>query len=311
MEFAQSTATKLYLLNRCICHGILERVPQVTSTFPLVITGKAFSMLLIKNPNFHITSSVFSDQGHVRANNEDNYLLNGHWKDASAPCAAYNFSAPPGVWQLMAVFDGIGGGEAGEVASEAAARVFAASLENITGEEAVDSSVTAAFQQANNRILELRQLYWVCGTTGTVLCTDGMKFKVFHLGDSRAYLYQRGMLRMLTHDHTLAQLKLDMGIDQSNVPDFEQDRHKLTHYIGQDLTMCHLFPQDSPWYTAAPGDTVLLCSDGLYDMCSEQEIIEILDKQQDIQTKTTALVQKAKNHGGLDNITCLLVAFSE
>lgn len=268
-------------------------------------------MLLIKNPNFHITSSVFSDQGHVRANNEDNFLLNGHWKDASAPCAAYNFSAPPGVWQLMAVFDGIGGGEAGEVASEAAAQVFAASLENITGEEAIDSSVTAAFQQANNRILELRQLCWVYGTTGTVLCTDGMKFKVFHLGDSRAYLYHHGQLLPLTHDHTLAQMKLDLGILQSNTSDFEQDRHKLTHYIGQDLTTDHLFPQESPWYAAAPGDTVLLCSDGLYDMCPEQEIIEILDKQQDIQTKTTALVQKAKNHGGLDNITCLLVAFSE
>lgn len=268
-------------------------------------------MLLIKNRNFHIISSVFSDQGYVRANNEDNFLLNGHWKDASAPCAAYNFSAPPGVWQLMAVFDGIGGGEAGEVASEAAAQVFAASLENITGEEAIDSSVTAAFQEANNRILELRRSWGVWGTTGTVFCTDGRKFKVFHLGDSRAYLYQRGKLRMLTHDHTLAQLKLDMGIDQSNVPDYEQERHKLTRYIGQDLSAHRLFPQESPWYAAAPGDTVLLCSDGLYDMCPEQEIIEILDKQQDIQTKTTALVQKAKNHGGLDNITCLLVAFSE
>ena len=227
-------------------------------------------MLLIKNRNVHITSSVFSDQGHVRANNEDNFLLNGHWKDASAPCAAYNFSAPPGVWQLMAVFDGIGGGEAGEVASEAAAQVFAASL-----------------------------------------CTDGMKFKVFHLGDSRAYLYHQGQLVLLTHDHTLAQMKLDFGIFQSNASNFEQDRHKLTRYIGQDLTAHRLFPQESSWYAAAPGDTVLLCSDGLYDMCPEQEIIEILDKQQDIQTKTTALVQKAKNHGGLDNITCLLVAFSE
>lgn len=268
-------------------------------------------MLLIKNRNFHITSSVFSEQGQVRANNEDNFLLNGHWKDASAPCAAYNFSAPPGVWQLMAVFDGIGGGEAGEVASEAAAQVFAASLENITGEEAIDSSVTAAFQQANNRILELRQLYWVCGTTGTVLCTDGVKFKIFHLGDSRVYLYRRGQLLPLTRDHTLAQMKLDLGIFQSNASNFEQDRHKLTRYIGQDMPPHRLFPQESPWYAAAPGDTVLLCSDGLYDMCPEQEIIEILDKQQDIQTKTTALVQKAKNHGGLDNITCLLVAFSE
>ena len=105
--------------------------------------------------------------------------------------------------------------------------------------------------------------------------------------------------------------KLDFGIFQSNASNFEQDRHKLTRYIGQDLTAHRLFPQESSWYAAAPGDTVLLCSDGLYDMCPEQEIIEILDKQQDIQTKTTALVQKAKNHGGLDNITCLLVAFSE
>lgn len=268
-------------------------------------------MLLIKDRNYHIMSSVVSDRGYVRTNNEDNFLLNGRWKDASAPYAAYNFSALPGMWQLAAVFDGISGGAAGESASEAAARVFAAALENMADEKTVDLSVTTAFQEANNRILELRQAYWVCGTTGTVLCTDGVKFKIFHLGDSRAYLYRRGQLLPLTRDHTLAQMKLDLGIFQSNVSDFERDCHKLTRYIGQDLTMHHLLPQESPWYAAAPGDEVLLCSDGLYNMCPEQEIIEILDRQLDVQAKTAALVQKAKDNGGFDNITCLHLAFSE
>ncbi len=209
----------------------------------------------------------------------------------------------------MAVFDGIGSYGAGELASAAAAQVFAEALENAADEKAVNLWVAAAFQKANNRILELRRLCWVCGTTGTVLYTDGTKYKLFHLGDSRAYRYQHGELLLLTRDHTLAQLKLDMGVLQSSIPDFTGDRRKLTRYVGQDSTKRHLLPQESPWYTAAPGDKVLLCTDGLYEMCPDEEIIQVLNKQGDVQAQTAALVQKARDYGGEDNITCALLAF--
>lgn len=259
-------------------------------------------------PHIRITCSVVSDVGRFRKNNEDNFLLNRLLNANSADHQEFHVRLPHTGWQLAAVFDGMGGGELGEVASLESAQVFAktALFSAYTPREMAEKSVRNAFQAANNRIVLLQSHHKVYGTTGTVLLTDGNVFKIFHMGDSRAYRFRDGRLRQLTPDHTLAQVKLDAGIS----PVREADRHTLTNYIGYDSTMENVTLAETPWASLRRGDQLLLCTDGLYDQCTEDHITAILRTHKKAEAKTAALLHHALENGGSDNITCLLLRFS-
>lgn len=145
------------------------------------------------------------------------------------------------------------------------------------------------------------------GTTGTIICTNGVKFKVFHLGDSRAYLFRNGELYQLTKDQTLAAMKVSLGFYEENDPLVEKEKHQLTEYIGCDQTLENLRPLESQWMDLLSGDKLLICSDGLYDMCSNAQIIEIMKNEEQPEKIAQKLLQRALENGGLDNITCLVL----
>lgn len=254
-----------------------------------------------------MAGSVASDVGCVRANNEDNFLLNRRMNAASADRWDYHCRQTRPGWQLAAVFDGMGGGEIGEVASLDAAVMFdkAAALPAFAPQENAEKAVRVAFQAANNRIVLLQSRRRVYGTTGTAVLTDGNRFKIFHMGDSRAYLFRAGKLTQLTRDQTLAQMKLDAGAE--TVP--EQEHHTLMDFIGRDSSMSHAIPAESDWRDLRRGDQLLLCSDGLYDMCSPERIAAVLKTHKKITDKTAALIRLALEAGGVDNVTCLLLRF--
>ncbi len=264
---------------------------------------------------FRFSGSVVSDVGSVRTNNEDNYVLGkyiNHNSDDHSEISV-SFSDTGGDWQFAGVFDGMGGGEVGELASRDAAEIFLSAFRRIFGAQSkaeVDRTVRSAFLEANNRIVALQKDYRVFGTTGTVMCSNGLEFKLYHLGDSRAYLVRDDELLQLTKDQTLAQLKLDAGMYKTDDPAAEADKHKLTEYIGRDWTKENLRPVESLWLPIQSGDHVLLCSDGLYDMCSNEEIAEILSGNATTGNKATQLVHAAIFHGGEDNITCIVVTFT-
>lgn len=263
-----------------------------------------------------ISGSVVSDIGSVRTNNEDNYILGQYINQASSGHSEMtaSFLETDGKWLLAGVFDGIGGGEVGELASHDTAEIFLSASQQIADVQSkaeVDFSVRSVFLEANNRIIALRKDYRIGGTTGTVLCTNGSDAKIYHLGDSRAYLIRGDAFFQLTKDQTLAQLKLQSGLYSEDDPRIEADKHKLLDYIGRDSTMNSLQPQESRWFSAKPGDHILLCSDGLYDMCSDKEIAEIFRCESSIGDKAVQLVQTSISHGGEDNITCVVVVFAE
>ncbi len=264
-------------------------------------------------PGLGFCACVVSDVGCVRENNEDNYVLGGCMNpDAGDRSEASVSLSDPIGWQLAGVFDGMGGGEVGELASRAAAEsILAAQLriKPAPAGETVDLALRQAFQEANNKVVDLQREYQVFGTTGTVLCTDGTQAKLYHLGDSRAYLYRGGKLNQLTRDQTLAQMKLEMGMYHPGDPAAEKDKHKLTEYIGRDGTRKNCRAVESCWMGLMPGDRFLLCSDGLYDMCTDGEITELLSAQQPLEETAAALTEKARQQGGVDNVTCMLVAF--
>ena len=142
------------------------------------------------------------------------------------------------------------------------------------------------------------------------MCTNGAEFKIYHLGDSRAYLVHEDELIQITKDQTLAQMKMEVGMYREDDPSVEADKHKLTEYIGRDWTKENLKPVESRWLSVRRNDRILLCSDGLYDMCADDVISGILRKNTSVAEIASELVNTAKANGGEDNITCVVILFS-
>lgn len=254
--------------------------------------------------------------GHARENNEDNYILLNAWnekaKDAhvSDICVSHSM----GNWNCIGVFDGMGGGDLGEVASRlGTTEVLSATkaLDRNATYEQVDAAMERAFLEANNAVVHLQQDNNIYGTTGTVCCLDGYRLRIYHLGDSRAYLFRENQLYLLTRDQTVAQIKIDAGLYEKDDRRLERERHQLTEYIGCDDTKENIRPVESQWMDIKHKDRILLCSDGLYDMCSEEQIKHILQNTQDTDETAEALVQKALENGGKDNVTCLVVKITK
>lgn len=255
-----------------------------------------------------------SDRGIRRENNEDNYILEGKINPncAERSQAAFCDGSRDNRWHIAGVFDGMGGGEAGEEAALLCAESFQkyfAIIREVSSREEVDAWVRRAFQEANNRIVELQKSRRVLGSTATVLCADGDVFKIYHLGDSRAYLARGRNLLQLTRDQTLAQMKLDAGLYCPGDSRVEADSHKLTEYVGRDWTEQSLLPVESVWIPIVPGDRILLCSDGLYGMCGDEKIANVFWGAADCCQCVAALVSQAISMGGEDNITCVAAAF--
>lgn len=262
--------------------------------------------LFRRQPAVRMAGCVVTDVGRVRRNNEDNFLLDHRLNETTENHLSYHCRQTRPGWQIAAVFDGMGGGERGEIAALESARMFekAAALPAYASPEAAEKAVRNAFQAANNRVV-LLQRRRISGTTGTVVLTDGRRFQVFHMGDSRAYFFRGGQLLQLTRDHTLAQFKKDAGMDL--VP--EQDRHMLMNFIGRDSTMSGAIPDSTGWMALRRGDQLLLCSDGLFDMCSDAQIAAVLRTHKKITDKTAELTRLALEVGGGDNVTCVLLRF--
>lgn len=257
-----------------------------------------------------LSAGVSSNLGKVRAINEDNFLLfhfiNEHFTPTLEHHCHQDMAANS--WRCFAVFDGIGGLESGELAAHLAAEVFrdiATGLATDLLHDEIDHKIQDGFSFANREVRKLRKAK--CGTTGTIVCTNGEQFKIYHIGDCRAYLFRSNNLFQLTRDQTLSEMKIQRGIYHADTPEQKRDSHILTNYIGRAVDF-KLHPIESQWIPLRLGDKVLLCSDGLYDMCSDQEMQQIINKGDDIEHTVKSLTNQALINGGQDNVTCILVA---
>lgn len=258
-------------------------------------------------PGRGFSAAVVSDVGLLRPNNEDNYILGNRINDQSSDRSEAALDGPPEMWRIAGVFDGMGGGEMGEAASRTAVESFLRGSDpGPRSKTEIDAFIRDSFLNANNEILRLQKRSGIFGTTGTVICAGAEAFKIYHLGDSRAYLFRDGRLFQLTKDQTLAQMRLDAGIG----PPSEADRHKLTNYIGRDRTGENLRPTESLWLPLLPGDLILLCTDGLYHVCPETVMVRILAAPGTPREKAGELTGAALSGGGQDNVTCMVLSFS-
>lgn len=235
-----------------------------------------------------------SDIGRLRTHNEDAVRIN--------PALG-----------LAILADGMGGYNAGEVASGMVAELLGAALEqrwSSQGGERREEARTAAIDSiahANQAVYAAAQSqpqYAGMGTTLVMALFHGEALTVAHVGDSRLYRLRGGELSLLTRDHSLLQEQLDLGIVRAEDARRAQHRNLVTRALGVD-------PQVEPdvaSHETRPGDIYLLCSDGLNDMVEDAEIAAILRARgADIDAAATALVERANDGGGRDNVSVILV----
>lgn len=234
------------------------------------------------------TSHARSDVGQARKGNEDNFYR--------------------GV-TVFAVADGMGGHQAGEVASETALLPLQEVDERAWPSDVeAERALVDAVRAANTQVVEQAAAnpdYRGMGTTLTAVLVREGRLLVAHVGDSRAYLYRPGEgMSQVTTDHTLVeQLVRDGRISRDDIPTHPQ-RSVITRAIGVES---FVEVDTMPPLELQPGDQVLLCSDGLSGPVSDDEIAEILAGTADGDAACDALVRAANRAGGPDNITVVLL----
>ena len=223
-----------------------------------------------------------TDPGRRRRRNEDAYV-----------------AVPP----LFAIADGMGGAQAGEVASGLAAAV----LEEATGEDRGEERVAALIQEANRRVFQRSNEDAATsgmGTTMTVALVDNTDSTIAfgHVGDSRAYRIRGGELVQLTDDHSLVGELVRSGRLSPEEAESHPQRSVITRALGTEPDV----DVDTFTVETEQHDIYLLCSDGLTDMVSQRDILAAVEASPDLDDAARALVNAANAGGGEDNITVVL-----
>lgn len=255
--------------------------------------------------------SVSTHIGKVRGNHEDNFYLEGLYMNdifRNDFSASYTVRSADGM--TFAVFDGMGGAAYGEVASEIAVRTlrkYEKKLKYADGTRMLDQLVSSYTTEANDAICDMltEKHCAVGGTTFSMLYFMGDAVKLYYLGDSRMYRYQSDGLTRLTRDHTVANQKVDAAIYTEEEAKHSPDQHRLTLFIGSDRKKVGLNADSRPSMPLEIGSKFLLCTDGLTNMCSDEEIHSLLS--QNYFNEAAVLVQAALQNGGADNITCIVL----
>ncbi len=232
-----------------------------------------------------------TDIGRVRKKNEDYYsdfkIKNGH---------------------VFLVCDGVGGSKGGEYASRMAADAIQKYLQN-NNEDNINSLIEKAFYFANKEIIVQTQIYTELkgmATTCVILIIYNNKIYYANIGDSRLYYYSNNFLKRLTKDDSFVQLLVDIG----ELEEKEIARHPRSNEITNALGMKNMkkpnvcdFPID-----ASAGDYFILCTDGLYGMIYDEDMVSVINETIDVYEKVDKLIKKANEKGGFDNITLQILS---
>jgi serine/threonine protein phosphatase PrpC len=222
-----------------------------------------------------------TDTGRQRHANEDSYF-------ARAP--------------LFAVADGMGGAQAGEVASRIAAGAFEHG--QVSKQAPAEGQLEELAQKANRRIHKLAQedsSRAGMGTTLTAAMVRDDEVALGHVGDSRAYVLRDGKLKRLTKDHSLVEELRRQGRLTEEQAEEHPQRSIITRALGPEPSV----NVDTMTFPARDGDVYLLCSDGLTTMISDDQICEILVGSKGLRSAVNRLVDAANRGGGRDNITAV------
>lgn len=245
--------------------------------------------------------------GRIRRENEDNYSLNGRLTstgDLRKGSAFVQNMAEP---FHLSVCDGMGGESYGELASGIANETIAAHASTVyeSGED-FSFAISNCLDDANSRICaEINARGKRMGTTLAAMFAVKGQILCVNIGDTRIYHYSKGILEQISFDHTHAQTIVDAGQAQSDDIYRIPDAKRLTRHLGVFPEEANLSPNISVIDDIDDGDIVLLCSDGLTDMLSDEDITAVLSNAESAQDVASKLVKTALERGGKDNITVI------
>lgn len=235
-----------------------------------------------------IEYGALSDKGKIRSSNEDT-------------CVA-NIQS-----MFFLVADGMGGHAAGEIASHIAASTIEEILTGPDRDSDPDELLKLAVSRANSRVYETQMLKPECrgmGSTLTLLTFSDNRFHIAQVGDSRAYLLRNDVLNQLTRDHSVVWPLYENGVLSKDDISKHPQKNLITRSIGT-------YPEVEPELrneAACEGDIFLLCSDGLTDVLTDQEITDILSRRdKSPQELADLFIETANAGGGPDNITVVIV----
>jgi protein phosphatase len=246
-----------------------------------------------------MTLEFFSatDTGRARHNNEDSVALD----ETNA---------------LMVLADGMGGYNAGEIASSMATSFIISELGRWLTEAANDASDTdvrramdICVDNANRAIFNAANSDPKCAGMGTTLVLGVFRegrLLIGHVGDSRGYRLRGGRLTQITHDHSLLQEQIDAGLITLEQAAFSSNKNLVTRAVGVEDTVL----LETHLHDVLPGDTYLLCSDGLSDMLDDESIQQVFLGTESLPEAVAALVGAANDAGGKDNISVILARVS-
>ncbi len=248
--------------------------------------------------------------GRVRRENEDNYSLNGRMTSTGDLKKGSAFVQSMTEPFHLCVCDGMGGENYGDLASGIAVETVSAHASNVydSGED-FSFAISNTLDDANVRICaEINAKGKRMGTTLAAVYAVKGKLYCVNIGDTRIYHYSNGILEQISFDHTHAQTMVDAGeieIGQvTNIPDAK----RLTRHLGVFPQEANLSPNISVIDDVDEGDVVVLCSDGLTDMLTDDDITAVLSTSESSQDAASRLVRMSLERGGKDNIT-VAVAF--
>jgi protein phosphatase len=233
------------------------------------------------------------DPGRARSNNEDSVAT-----DAAVA--------------LAVLADGMGGYNAGEVASNMATSFIRSELGRWLREassQASDAEVRRAMDicvdNANRAIFNAANTnpqYAGMGTTLVVAVFRDNRVLLGHVGDSRCYRLREGKLQQITRDHSLLQEQIDAGLSTPEQAAFSANKNLVTRAVGVEDTVL----LETHQHDVLDGDLFLMCSDGLSDMLDDAGIAQVLQQLDSLESGTRALIEAANDAGGKDNISVIL-----
>ena len=241
-----------------------------------------------------------TDSGMVRSHNEDSIAADG---EAG----------------LAVLADGMGGYNAGEVASGIAVELIKSEMkkalagkkpEELNGQSA-EQLITEHSTRANAAIYQAAQSqpqYSGMGTTLVVALWHDNHVSVGHIGDSRLYRLRDGVLEQVTRDHSLLQEQIDSGMITKEQARHSQNKNLVTRAVGIDPEV----ETEVHTYSVQPGDVYLLCSDGLSDMVTDEDVqLTLSSLAANLPLAAQQLVQQANDNGGRDNVSVILVRIAK
>ena len=230
--------------------------------------------------------------GRIRPLNEDSYFVSEPDQSGTV---------------LAIVADGMGGHNAGEVASGKAVGIVQKDVLGKCGKNAKDVLVKAV-NDANREIYEMsvnaRNLSGV-GTTMTACVAEEHNVTAVQVGDSRLYLIRGEKITQITKDHSLVEMLLENGKITKEEARRHPQKNIITRAVGTDKTV----EADIYEFRAEAGDIILLCSDGLVNMVEDEEILSVINLSETLNDAANKLVAEAETAGGTDNITVILIRF--